>query len=54
MSDEENEVRDETADTREPYEPPKLEVEDLFESLALACGKVVPVSFSCRGHPRIS
>jgi hypothetical protein len=53
MSDDENEVRDEN-DPREPYEPPKLEVEELFETLALACGKITPLSFNCKGHPRVS
>ena len=54
MSAEENEGRDETTDPREPYETPKLEVEELFETLALACGKIAPLSFSCKGHPRVS
>jgi hypothetical protein len=41
-------------DDREPYEPPTLEVEELFETLALACGKVQPVTFNCQRIPRNS
>jgi hypothetical protein len=47
MSDEnKTEIRDEN-DPREPYEAPKLECEDLFETLALGCGKIQPVTFNC-------
>jgi hypothetical protein len=55
MNDEKNnEIRNE-ADPREPYEPPKLECEELFEKLALACGKIQPVSHTCRfGQNRLS
>jgi hypothetical protein len=53
MNDEENSIRGEN-DPREPYEAPKLEVEDLFETLALACGKVQPLTFQCRQQPRNS
>jgi hypothetical protein len=41
-------------DAREPYEPPRLETEELFEVLALACGKVNPTSFNCQRFPRLS
>ena len=34
-------------DTREPYEAPRLEAEELYEVLALACGKVVPNQANC-------
>jgi hypothetical protein len=37
------EVRDE----REPYDPPTLEVEELYEVLALVCGKVHPSNRQC-------
>jgi hypothetical protein len=43
-------------DTREPYESPRLEVEDLFEVLALACAKT-PGRAQCTGRgnsPRAS
>jgi hypothetical protein len=39
-------------DGREPYEPPVLECDQLFEVLALSCGKVVPRLVSCRGPAR--
>ena len=47
------EVRNEN-DPREPYEPPKLECEELFETLALACGKITPVTFPCQHQNRLS
>jgi hypothetical protein len=43
----ETQIHDEN-DGREPYEPPKLESDELFETLALACGKVQPVTFNCQ------
>jgi len=46
-------ITDET-DAREPYEAPRLESEELFEVLALACGKVQPVSFNCQRLNRAS
>jgi hypothetical protein len=47
-------VVDETTDPREPYEAPRLECEELFEVLALACGKVVPRQANCRTLRRLS
>jgi len=47
-------TRDTTDDPREPYEAPRLETEELFEVLALACGKTSPVSFNCQRLPRLS
>jgi hypothetical protein len=41
-------------DAREPYEEPTLEVEELFEVLALSCGKINPTNFSCFRLPRLS
>lgn len=46
--------RDEPPDTREPYESPRLESEQLFEVLALACGKINPNQFNCRQLPQNS
>jgi hypothetical protein len=47
--------RNDTVDSREPYEAPRLESEELFEVLALACGKVNPTSLGCvRGILRMS
>ncbi len=35
-----NKVRDEApAEAREPYEPPAVVSEEIFETLAIACGK---------------
>ena len=37
---EDNKVRDEApGDTREPYEAPAVVSEEIFETLAIACGK---------------
>jgi hypothetical protein len=52
-TNDENQIHDET-DAREPYEPPKLECEELFETLALACGKIQPVTFNCQRNNRLS
>jgi hypothetical protein len=43
-----------TEDAREPYEAPRLESEELFEVLALACGKIQPVTFNCQRLNRAS
>jgi hypothetical protein len=40
-------IGDGSEDAREPYEPPRLECEELFEVLALACGKVQPTQATC-------
>lgn len=37
-----------THDAREPYERPTLECEELYEVLALTCGKVQPRTSACR------
>ncbi len=49
-----NTVVDETQDPREPYEAPRLESEELFEVLALACGKIQPQTFNCARFNRNS
>jgi hypothetical protein len=41
-------------DGRQPYEPPSIECEDLFEVLALSCGKINPTTRSCFQVPRTS
>ena len=44
-----------SSEMREPYEAPRLESEELFEVLALACGKIGPGStFNCSRQPRAS
>ena len=45
---------DNSEDAREPYEPPTLECEELFEVLALACGKNTPVTAQCQRQPQNS
>ena len=47
---------DVTDDRREPYEAPRLEVEELYEVLALACGKLTGNNgnFNCRRLHRSS
>jgi hypothetical protein len=47
-------VKTDPGDGREPYEAPRLETEELFEVLALACGKVQPTSFNCQRLNRAS
>jgi hypothetical protein len=42
------------SDPREPFEEPTLECEELFETLALACGKIQPVTFPCQRNNRLS
>ena len=41
-------------DARKPYEPPSIECEELFEVLALSCGKINPTTRSCFQVPRAS
>lgn len=41
-------------DERAPYEPPEVVGEELFETLALACGKASPAQMSCIQVPRVS
>jgi hypothetical protein len=49
MNDDEDQIRNEN-DAREAYEPPKMECDELFEQLALACGKINPVTHGCTGR----
>lgn len=44
----------EQEDSRQPYEPPRMEVEELFEVVALSCGKIRPTRASCVRVPRVS
>jgi hypothetical protein len=41
-------------DARQPYEPPTIECEELFEVLALSCGKIQPNTFACVHVPKVS
>ncbi len=38
----------ETARTRKPYEKPSFRSEAVFETMALACGKISSLEFQCR------
>jgi hypothetical protein len=51
--DDENQIQN-LNDPREPFEEPTLECEELFETLALACGKIQPVFFRCQRSNRLS
>ncbi len=37
----------EPARKRKPYQPPRVETEEVFETLALACGKIGNTTFNC-------
>ena len=39
---------------RQPYEPPAIETEEIFETTALACGKTSPTQSSCQAVPKSS
>lgn len=41
-------------DPREPYEPPRMDAEQLFETLALACAKRRGRAFNCGRIPNQS
>jgi len=41
-------------DARKPNEPPSIDCEELFEVLALSCGKINPTTRSCFQVPRAS
>ena len=53
---EETAATNDTEDSRQPYEPPKMEIEELFEVVALSCGKLPAQIFrdACRRSPRLS
>ena len=42
------------ADTRQPYVKPAFQHEPVFETMALACGKVNITQNSCRGRRNAS
>lgn len=42
------------SDPRRPYEPPTIECEELFEVLALSCGKINPNTIACIQIPKMS
>jgi hypothetical protein len=40
--------------TKKPYEKPSFQHERVFETMALACGKVGPTQFQCRTNRKNS
>lgn len=53
MSPKENQMRPPQGG-RQPYEPPAIESEEIFETSALACGKTSPTQSSCQAVPKSS
>ena len=39
---------------KRPYEPPRIQSEPIFETTALACGKISGQAGNCRSHPQNS
>jgi hypothetical protein len=39
---------------KKPYHKPEFRFEKVFETMALACGKVAPTQRNCRGRRRSS
>jgi hypothetical protein len=39
---------------KRPYEPPRIQSETIFETTALACGKISGQSRNCNIHPQNS
>lgn len=35
-------------EARKPYQKPSFRFEEVFETMALQCGKISPTSFSCK------
>lgn len=46
--------QDGRADTKKEYEEPSFRFERVFETMALACGKIEPTNFQCRFHRKNS
>lgn len=44
----------EGAKPKKPYRKPEFRYEKVFETMALACGKITGTQFQCRGRPRRS
>ena len=40
--------------SRKPYEKPAYKCEGIFETLALACGKIAPTQAQCRFNRKLS
>jgi hypothetical protein len=44
------ETKEENLPPKKPYQDPAFRFERVFETMALACGKVQPTNFQCRFH----
>jgi len=44
------ETNEENLLPKKPYQDPAFRFERVFETMALACGKVQPTNFQCRFH----
>jgi hypothetical protein len=53
-ADEEKNALESQQSGKKPYKKPEFRLEKVFETMALACGKLAPTSFSCRGTRRRS
>ncbi len=51
-SDRTEDRRDQTR--KRPYEPPRILSEEIFETTALACGKMPPGAAKCNANPKNS
>ncbi|HTU42928.1 MAG TPA: hypothetical protein VMF10_14565 [Candidatus Aquilonibacter sp.] len=45
---------EETAAAKKPYQEPAFRHERVFETMALACGKISPTQFQCRFNQHTS
>lgn len=50
----EHDSKREGAGVRRPYEPPRIRSETIFETTALACGKLPGQQFTCMQRPQNS
>jgi hypothetical protein len=47
----EHQAQDRGGKARRPYEPPSIQSETIFETTALACGKLPGQQFTCMQRP---
>jgi len=53
-ADEEKNALDSQHPSKKPYRKPEFRLEKVFETMALACGKLAPTMQTCRGSRRRS
>lgn len=53
-ADEEQNALDSQHPGKKPYRKPEFRLEKVFETMALACGKIFPTMQTCRGTRRRS